>query len=89
MLESIAKNKNKILYFNMLIIKNISDNKTVAHWKKNRIVTSDEEISYIMDNYFTELTQHVNLKLDIIKQSLSPANLERLFGILKVFRELL
>ena len=40
-----------------------------------------------MDNYFTEITQHVNLKLDIIKQSQSPSNLERLFGILKVFRE--
>ena len=40
-----------------------------------------------MDNYFTEITQHVNLKVDIIKQSQSPSNLERLFGILKVFRE--
>ena len=40
-----------------------------------------------MDNYFTEITQNVNLKLDIIKQSQSPSNLERLFGILKVFRE--
>ena len=47
---------------------------------KNRIVTSDEEISYITDNYFTEISNHLNLKLDVIKKS------QRLANVINAFR---
>ena len=37
--------------------------------EKSKIITSDREISNIMNNYFTEINKHLNLKVRVISHS--------------------
>ena len=43
--------------------------------EKNKIVTNDQDIANIMNNYFTGITSHLNLKPDQINHSENLANI--------------
>ena len=53
--------------------------------KKIRKVNSDAEILNIINSHFTEITERLNLKSDVINQSL-PQILSTLSGAMKLVR---
>ena len=49
--------------------------------KKNKFINNNREFSNIMNNYFTEITKHLHLKLDKISHSQPLENIVVTFQI--------
>ena len=62
-LQNVLKNYKKFFSGNGLNLKII-----MLTGKKPRTVTGDEDTSNILNDYFTEITKHLQLKRDVVNQ---------------------